>query len=290
MTRMYLPATLDEAWSIMDQEPGIRVYAGGTDLLVQLRHMPGLCESLMCIERVTEIRGVSEDGDEIVIGAATTHSRLLDNHIVQEHAPILCRALEVLGSPPIHHMGTIGGNIVNASPAADTLPPLYVLGASLEIRSRFETRSIPIDRFISGPGQALIGPQELLTRIRFTKPRGFAIHHYEKIGRRKAQACAVASMAALAALREDGIVEDIRLSWGSVGPTIVTCKDVEDAIRGRHLTPSTLRSAAGLLQHAVAPIDDVRASAEYRRIVAGSLLIRLAVTVRRRSHADEGRS
>ncbi len=276
MTRVYLPDTLGEVWSIMDREPGVRIYAGGTDLLVQLRHLTGPCESLVCIERVTEIQGVSEDGDEIVIGAGTTHSRLLENRIIQDHARILCRALEVLASPPIRHMGTIGGNIVNASPAADSLPPLNVLGASVEIRSRFETRSVPIDRFISGPGRAQIGPHELLTGIRFAKPRRFGIQHFEKIGRRKAQACAVASMAALVAQSQDGIVEDIRLSWGSVGPMVVTCAAVERAIKGRPLVTETLHPAANLVKNAVAPIDDVRASAEYRRVVAGNLLLRLA--------------
>ncbi|MEW6348056.1 MAG: FAD binding domain-containing protein [Thermodesulfobacteriota bacterium] len=276
MTRIHLPETLEEVWSIMDREPGIKVYAGGTDLLVRLRRMPEACESLICIERVTEIQGVTEEGDEIVIGAGTTHSRLLEDPIIQRHAAILCRGLEMLGSPPIRHMGTIGGNVANASPAADSLPPLYVLRAFVEIRSRSETRTVPIDRFINGPGQAQIGPHELLTRIRFAKPRGFGIHHYEKIGRRKAQACAVASMAALVAQSPDGLVEEIRLSWGSVGPTVVTCEEVEDAIRGRTLVPATLQSAAGLVEHAVAPIDDVRASAEYRRLVAGNLLLRLA--------------
>jgi len=129
--QVHLPRTLEEFWSIKDSEPGARVYAGGTDFLVQLRHGSIDAESLICIERLTEIQGVWEERDEIVIGAATTHARLLESYVVQEHLPLLVRALETLASPPIRHMGTIGGNIVNASPAGDTLPPLYAMGASL---------------------------------------------------------------------------------------------------------------------------------------------------------------
>jgi xanthine dehydrogenase FAD-binding subunit len=172
-------------------------------------------------------------------------------------------------------MGTIGGNIVNASPAGDTLPPLHVLGASLEIRSRERTRSVPIDQFISGPGHVLIGNKELLAGIRIPKPTGFGIHHFEKVGRRKSQACAIASMAALASLSPDGIVEDIRLAWGSVGPTVVTCAEAEDSLRQRPLTLQALEEAASIVRKSVAPIDDVRAGADYRRTVAGNLLLRL---------------
>lgn len=276
MTRVYLPSSLDEIWSIMDREPGARIYAGGTDLLVRFGHASGPTGSLVCIERVPEIRGIMEDGNEIIIGAGTTLSQVLESRLIHEGLPVLCRGIEVLASPPIRHMATIGGNIVNASPAGDTLPPLYALGASLEIRSRAVTRSIPIDQFIRGPGEALIGTHELLTRIRIPKPHGFGIHHYEKVGRRKGQACAVASMAALVATSSDGIVEDIRLAWGSVGPTVVTSAELEHFIRGNPLVLETVQSATRLVKEAVAPIDDIRASAEYRREVSGNLLLRLA--------------
>jgi len=251
------------------------VYAGGTDLLVQLRHGLVAVEGLICIERLTEIQGVWEERDEIFVGAGTTHARLLESDAIREHLPLLVQALESLASPPIRHMGTIGGNIVNASPAGDTLPPLYALGASLEIRSRETTRSVPISQFISGPGQVLIGNKELLTRIRIPKPKGFGIHHFEKIGRRKSQACAIASMAALASLSPDGLIADIRLAWGSVGPTVVTCAEAENSLRGRPLTLQALEDAASIVRKSVAPIDDVRAGANYRRVVAGNLLLRL---------------
>ncbi len=273
--RGYLPTTLDEVWSIMDREPGAKVYAGGTDLLVQLRHGLISAESLICIERLDEIHGVREDPDEIFIGAGTTHARLLDSDIIREHLPVLAQALETLASQPIRHMGTIGGNIVNASPAGDTLPPLYVLDATLEIRSRGNTRNVPINQFISGAGQIRLGTKELLTGIRIPKPRGFGIHHFEKIGRRKSQACAVASMAALVSLSTDGTVEDIRLAWGSVGPTVVTCPAAENILRGTPLSLQTLEEAASEVRATVAPIDDVRAGADYRRVVAGNLVLRL---------------
>lgn len=273
--RVHLPRTLDEVWSIKDNEPGARVYAGGTDFLVQLRHRLIDADSLICIERLTEIQGVREERDAIFIGAGTTHARLLESNIIQEHLPLLVQALETLASPPIRHMGTIGGNIVNASPAGDTLPPLYALGASLEIRSRGTTRILPIDQFISGPGHVLMGNEELLTGIRVSKPSAVGIHRFEKIGRRKSQACAIASMAALVSLSPAGIVKDIRLAWGSVGPTVVTCTEAENTLRGRPLSSDALEEAAAIVRDAVSPIDDVRAGADYRRVVAGNLLLRL---------------
>ncbi len=281
MRRVYLPTTLDEVWSIMDREPNAVVYAGGTDLLVRLHRGLITVDGLICIERLAQIQGVKEEHDEIFIGAGTTHAELLENNVIREHLSVLVQALETLASPPIRHMGTIGGNIVNASPAGDTLPPLYVLGASLEIQSREKTRTVRIDQFISGPGQVLMTDKELLTGIRIPKPKGFGIHHFEKIGRRKSQACAIASMAALMSVSPDGMVEDIRPAWGSVGPTVVTCAEAENILRGTRLRPEILEKAASVVKKTVSPIDDIRAGADYRRVVAGNLLLRLI-----RYHSD----
>ncbi|MFH1115065.1 MAG: xanthine dehydrogenase family protein subunit M [Pseudomonadota bacterium] len=275
MRRVYLPTTLDELWSIMDGEPNAGIFAGGTDFLVKLRRGEIAVDGLICIERLTEIQGVREERDEILVGAGTTHAELLESGVIHRHLPVLVQALQILASPPIRHMGTIGGNIVNASPAGDTLPPLYVLGAFLEIRSREKTRIVPIDQFISGPGQVQMSRQEVLTGIRIPKPKGFGIHHFEKIGRRKSQACAIASMAALVSLSPDGMVDDIRIAWGSVGPTVATCEGAENILRESPLRPEILEQAASLVGKTVSPIADVRAGAEYRRVVAGNLLFRL---------------
>jgi CO/xanthine dehydrogenase FAD-binding subunit len=181
-----------------------------------------------------------------------------------------------LASPPIRHAGTIGGNIVTASPAGDTLPALYVLGAEVQISSEGRSRRLPLASFIRGPASVDLEPGEILTGVWLQKTLGWNVHHYEKIGRRKAQACAIASMAAILEMSDEGRIEKARLAWGSVGPTVVMSAAAEECIKGRNLCLETLKPAVKLIQAAVSPIDDVRAGAEYRRTVAGALLLRLA--------------
>ena len=187
----------------------------------------------------------------------------------------MAKAVSFLASPPIRHMGTIGGNIVTASPAGDTLPALYVLGAEVEISSGSGSRRLPLASFIRGPGTVDLHTGEILTGVWLQKALHWNVHHYEKIGRRKAQACAIASMAAILEMSDEGRIEKARLAWGSVGPTVVTSAAAEESIIGGDLCLETLKPAVKLVQDAVSPIDDVRASAEYRRTVAGALLLRL---------------
>jgi xanthine dehydrogenase FAD-binding subunit len=275
MPKVLLPRTLDEIWPILDGEPDAALYAGGTDLLVKLRSGAVKCPLLVCIERVEELRGVRDRGEAVFIAAANTHTRLLEDNVVQAEFPLLVQALRVLGSPPIRNMGTIGGNIVTASPAGDTLPPLYVLGAEVEVRSNDGARRLPLRDFVLGPGRVALEKGELLSGIWLKKHRDWSIQLYEKVGRRKALACSVVNMAALLRTAQDGTVLDARLAWGSVAPTVVISRSVEQALVGKPLSPETLRTAGALVQDAIQPIDDLRASAEYRRLVAGALLLRL---------------
>lgn len=275
MRLVHLPGTLDELWEVMNDSPGALLYAGGTDLLVRIR--AGLLRplALICLERIEALKSIDEQDDTIFIGAGVTHSQILESALIRVHAPVLTKAVRILGSPPVRHMGTIGGNIVNASPAADTLPPLLVLGARAHIMSRQGSRQVPLASFISGPGVIDLHPDEILAGVSIPTKSHFGIHHYEKIGVRKAQACAVASLAALVGLSEEGNVEAVRLAWGSVGPTVMQSTEVERMITGSRLNRETLMEAAQMVQRIVSPISDVRARAEYRRIVAGKLLLRL---------------
>lgn len=276
MKKVFLPRTLAACWSIFDGEPDALVYAGGTDLLVQLRNGKMDAPALICLERISELKGVRLEAAALWIGAGVTHADLLNDRLVQQHLPVLLKALPTLGSPLIRNMGTIGGNLCTASPAGDTLPPLYVLAADVELHSRETTRRMPLKEFITGPGQTKLAKGEMLAGIRVKIPTGFNVHHFEKIGQRQALACAIASMAAMLTLSSAGVIEAARLAWGSVGPTVVTSLAVEAALIGERLSQTTLERAAVLVRQAVSPIDDTRASAGYRRHVAGNLLLRLA--------------
>ena len=277
MRNVLIPRTLKELWQILEDEPRAALYAGGTDLLVRMRN--GLMDphQMICLERLQELTGVEDRGEEVWIGPCTPLTKLLENSLIIKHFPILIKGLRVLGSPPIRNMGTIGGNIVTASPAGDTLPPLYVLRAQLELRRSDSSRRVPIGEFIRGPGETILTPGEVLTAIWLRKCPGFNLHHYEKVGQRKALAIAVVSLAALLKISDRGIVEEARLAWGSVAPTVVTSHVIEAMLMGRRLSRQVLEKVAELARGMVHPIDDIRASAEYRRQVAGNLLLRLAL-------------
>lgn len=275
MKPVFLPGNLEELWRVLEREPAPRPYCGGTDLLVHLRAGKTDPPALVCLERIPELSGVREEEGGLWIGAATTHARLLDDPLVRARLPLLARALSALGSPPVRNMGTIGGNICTASPAGDTLPPLYVLDGEVELRSRCSSRRIPLRRFITGPGETALRPGEILTGVRVTPDGSYNVHHFEKIGTRRAMACSIASLAALLRVSPSGEIEAVRLAWGSVGPTVVTSEDVEKALLGRRLSRNTLEEAAARARKAVSPIDDGRASAAYRKEVSGNLLLRL---------------
>jgi xanthine dehydrogenase FAD-binding subunit len=267
----------------MEEEPGVALYAGGTDLLVKLRRGDVEAPALICLERIEELQGVRKEPEGLWIGAAATLRQLLRSSLIQEELPVLSIAVKTLGSPLIRGMGTIGGNICTASPAGDCLPPLYVLDAVVDLRSRHAVRSMPIAAFISGPGETRLTKGEILAGIRVKKPEGFTMHHFEKVGQRKAMAIAVASLAVVLKISGSRIIEEARLAWGSVGPTVVRSADLEAALIGEKLSEPLLEKAASLARQAVSPIDDLRASADYRRTVAGNLLFRLGTGIGNRA-------
>ena len=269
------PATVEEALDALRTHPDARVMAGGTDLLVKWRAGSVAPGSLVCLEKAEGIAGIAVRDGHIRIGAATTMAAILESAPVREHLPLLHQAAGVFASPPVRNMATIGGNICTASPAADTLPPLHVLGAEVEIVSPSGKRRMPIADFVTAPGKTALAPGELLGMVAVPVPLPRAIQHYEKVGRRKALAIAVVSLAALLRI-EEGVIEEARLAWGSVGPTIVRCPEAETLLQGRPATIETFREAGQSVRSAVKPISDIRASAEYRRQVAANLLLRLA--------------
>ncbi len=276
MTDVFLPRNLEQLWDNLERYPEAAVYAGGTDLLVKLRSSIARPNHLICVERIEALKGVYNTGEEILIGAGATHTQVLEHPLIQQHFPVLAKAIKVLGSPPIRHMGTIGGNIVTASPAGDTLPALYVLAAEVEIQSRNRLRRGKLSDFILGPGNVDLKSGEILTRIVLRKSPEWNIHHYEKVGRRKTQACAIASMAGVLQVSETGNIDRARLAWGSVGPTVVRSSEIEEALVGRPISSEIFKSESHLVQKVISPIDDIRASADYRRAVAAALVQRLA--------------
>lgn len=276
MTHVLLPRTVPDVWTALTEHPQAVLMAGGTDLLVRRRAGKISPPTIVCLEHVEELHGVRLHGNELIIGATTTHAHCLDSPEIQAHAPVLHQALSRVGGPQIRNMGTIGGNICTASPAGDSLPPLTILRARVELRSKDAGRLLPLSEFIPGPGRTALRPGEMLTSVHIPLEETFTVHSFEKVGQRQAMAIAVVSLAAMLRLGPGGIVREARLALGSVGPTVVEPRSAEDCLVGHRLNKTALREAARLVQNAVSPIDDIRASAGYRRQVAGNLLLRLA--------------
>jgi xanthine dehydrogenase small subunit len=273
-----MPESLTALWQTLAENPDVRVLAGGTDLLVWIRSRRVDPAALVSLERIEALRGISETADGVRIGACQTHATLLENPLIGRLFPVLTRALETLGSPHIRRMGTLGGNIMTASPSGDTLAPLHVLGASVELCSAREVRRMPIDAFILGPGKTALNPGEILSAVLIPKAERGMHQHFEKVGLRNAMACSVASLAAIMRVSGSGMIQTVALAWGSVGPTVMRAPKLEAALIGRPLTQETLAEMMPLASDALSPIDDIRASAAYRRRVAGNLLRRLVPT------------
>ncbi len=272
---VFLPESMAALWQLLAEYPAARVFSGGTDLMVWLRSKKLDPTALICLSRIEALLGIVEHPKEVWIGAGMTHEALLEDPVIARLFPVLTQALKTLGSPHIRHMGTLGGNIVTASPAGDTLPPLYVLGARVELASRNGTRRLPLDAFIQGPGKTALLPGEILTAIIVPKPEIELLQHFEKVGLRKAMACAVASLAAVVSVSPEGKIEKARFAWGSVGPGVLRFPDIEASLTGKPFSRESLDAVIPAVRKRLSPIDDVRASAEYRRRVAGNLMLRL---------------
>lgn len=276
MMEVLLPATLQELWEIYDVCPQGVLMAGGTDLLVRLRKEAVQPPLLICLEKIAELQVIRDEGARFFLGAGVTHQKLLSAEAIADKLPLLPTAAGQLGSPPIRHSGTIGGNLCSASPAGDLLPALYLLDGVVEIRGKNSARSLPMADFILGPGKTALHPGEIVTGVTVAAPPAGAASAYYKVGKRKALAIAVVSLAAVWSVARDGKIADIKLAWGSVGPTVIRLPEVEGLLAGKALSTETLQQAAQMVYSRLTPIDDLRASAEYRRKVAGNLLLKLA--------------
>ncbi len=279
MKNVILPNNREELWKTWETFPEAVPMAGGTDLLVGLRENKRKARTIIGLEKIRELCQVSLQDGEILIGAMVTHQQLLDTPAVAAHLPGLHGAAAVVGSPAVRHMGTIGGNICSASPAGDTLPPLYTLGARLELLNPAGSRVVPLHEFILGPGRTALHQREILSRVRIRIPAPGTRSYYFKVGQRKALAISIASMAALLQLAPDRSVMEARFAWGSVGPTVMRFPELEKTLTGRTFSPDLLNELGKAAAARVAPISDIRGHANYRRILVANLPLRLSAAL-----------
>lgn len=275
MSDVFVPTDLDGVFDLLATWPKARLMAGGTDLLVRLRDTPSEGRPpLVLLSRIPGLSGIEQQANELRIKALTSFSTIAGHSLVETHAPLLSMAARTVGGPAIRNMGTLGGNLVTASPAGDSLPPLYVMDARVVLGSNQGERILPVSDFVQGPGRTLIKPGEILTEIRIPLDRSGRVRRFDKVGLRKSLAIAVASFCGLLDFDDSGRVSKARFAWGSVGPTVLQSVQAEQAVLGSQLEPETIEQAVAEATEAVRPIDDLRASARYRKAVAGRLLAR----------------
>jgi len=274
------PSSLADALALLKREPGVwKPFAGGTDLMVLLEAGKLPHRNYVNIWGLKELRGIEVTDTHITLGALTTYTDVQSHPVLQREFPMLCQAASETGGLAIQNRGTLGGNIVNASPAADSPPALLAYDAEIELVSSDGSRWLPYQGFHTGYKQMLIGPTELLSRIRMPRNTRGATQYYRKVGTRKAQAISKVCLAALAKLERDQI-SDVRIALGSVAPVVVRCVQTEDALRSRKPDAETIKSACATLSREISPIDDIRSTADYRLRVAKNLLTDFLSTLR----------
>ena len=266
------PRDLPSALEHMAHEPGVwKPFAGGTDLMVLLEAGKLPHRRFLSIWKFPELRGIEVAGDRVIIGALTTYTEVRRHEILSREFPLLCCAAAETGGVATQNRGTLGGNIANASPAADTPPALIVYDAEIELISARGARWLPYRDFHTGYKLMKIGPDELIRRIRL--PRAFENwrQYYRKVGTRRAQAISKVCFAAAARVEGERIT-DVRIALGSVAPTVVRAVETEKLLRGELASRPILRAAQAALAREIAPIDDMRSTARYRLRVAQNLL------------------
>ena len=266
------PQSLSEALDLLAQEPGVwRAFAGGTDLMVLFEAGKLTHYKFINIWNFPELKGIEASADEIILGALATYTEIQAHPVLQTEFPMLCQAASETGGLAIQNRGTIGGNIVNASPAADSPPALLVYDAQLDLISRQGVRTVPYKDFHTGYKRMLMREDELLWRVRLPRNNQLSSQYYYKVGTRKAQAISKVCFAAAARV-EDHHVKDVRLALGSVAPTVVRCVKTEEALRDQELNEAAIKSAREALAQEIAPIDDIRSTSLYRLRVSQNLL------------------
>jgi len=263
------PSSLEQAAEYLQRSGEVTILAGGTDLMPQSQGgRLKIKRTLMNIQHIPELKGIAVDGGAIRIGALATITEIMQSELIKKHLPILIEACDHFASDQIRNAATLGGNVCNASPAGDMLVPLLVLDAEVELASKpdggLTRRRLPLSEFFVGPGKTRRAPSELLAGLRIGLP---GAHHYArffKFGTRPALDISTISIG-IAGTLNNGALSGVRVAFGAVAPVPMRAPRTEQALEARRLDAATIEAVAGVARDEVTPIDDVRASAWYRK-------------------------
>jgi CO/xanthine dehydrogenase FAD-binding subunit len=270
------PGRLPPILSLLAQEPGQWLpIAGGTDVMVQFAAGKLAARRLVSIWNLPELRGIEVASDEIRIGAGCTYTNLREHEIIAREFPLLARAARWTGGIANQNRGTLGGNIVNASPAADSLPALLAYEAELILVSVRRERRVPYVGFHTDYKKMNLQPDELIRTICLRRNLSGYFHFARKVGARNAHAISKICVAAVGRIgggMTANVVGDVRIALGSVAPIPLRLTEVEQMVQGQSITPELLQSAKRVAMASIQPIDDIRSTAKYRSAVAGNLV------------------
>lgn len=272
---VHRPRSVAEALSLLDElRQQARLLAGGTDLMVLLNARLLAPAHYIDLWPIDELRGISDQGATLRIGALTTFTEIIRSPLIEKYAPALSAAARTIGAIQIQNRGTLGGNIANASPAGDSLPVLAAANAEIEIASQRQLRRVSFNEFYTGYRKTVLAPDEMILAVHLPKLPESAEEVFYKIGTRRAQAISKVMLGARLELTGDRI-DSIALGYGSVAPTVIRAWRTESLLTGERITPELLERTRETLGQDLSPISDLRSTAEYRLRVAGNLLVKL---------------
>jgi len=273
---LLMPQTLPEALDMLAAGvPDAVPLAGGTNLLVDMRGGSRRPSVLVNVAGLDELRGIRQEDGHLVVGGGVTVAELLDDPLIARHAPVLRGAAAVFANPLVRNRATVGGNLVDALPAADMVPPLLVLNAEVELVSKDGTRRVPLEEFIVGARKTLLQPQELLVAVRWPVSPPHSAGAFRKVGLRKAACMAKVDVAVMVEGDEGGCCRQARIALGAVAPRHFRVHAAEDLLRDQPLTAEGIAEAARLAAEAACP----RSGSEYKRQVVEALVRRLLTGV-----------
>jgi xanthine dehydrogenase FAD-binding subunit len=268
---------IEEALNYLDKFSKVQLLAGGTDLLVNLyKQSPRLpdFDYLLDISNIPELKIINLVNNLIEIGPLVTHSDLINEPLIKNNFPVLMEAACTIGSTQIRNRGTIGGNIVNASPAADLLPPLIALRAEVELTSRKGKRILPLEEFLAGPYKTTLQASEILTKIKISLLGDYYYTDFQKIGRRKALSIARLSFALVTKIEKEGIFQDTRVTPGSATPYPQSLPETEKAINGQSIFHIDLEEIGKITSKEMVSITGERWSTPYKKPTIAVLIKR----------------
>jgi len=271
----FAPQKIEEALEILSKYgKEIKVIAGGTDLLIQYYDRLYEVGYWLDLKNIKELKEIKIYQNQIEIGAMVTHTQLEKSEDIKKYFPILSQAAADIGSPQIRNRGTIGGNIVNASPAGDLLAPLMAYDAQFRLLSIQGEKLVPAEEFFIGPKKTILESAQLLTQITLPLPKKKTYGCWIKIGKRKALIIATIALALIVEMAEDNkTVKDARICLGSVAPTPIEIKEIREKVIGKKFSELDFNQLGQIVEDKISPIDDIRGTREYRKDVAKNIMI-----------------